>query len=52
MSEMIKERQISPGNGNDLLSSLLEANNGEDAEKLAENELMGNYPQGSRVSYN
>lgn len=42
MSEMIKERQASPADGNDLLSSLLEANNGEDGEKLTESELIGN----------
>lgn len=41
MSEMINERNDPSGNGNDLLSSLLDANNGEDSEKLTESELMG-----------
>lgn len=44
MSEMIEERQLLPGDGNDLLSSLLEANSGEPDEKWTETELMGNYP--------
>lgn len=42
MSEMIEERQTSPGDGNDLLSNLVEANSGDDDDKLTASELMGN----------